>query len=85
MESKPLVRTGQTGGPDVAPFAAAVAALAHMDVQQDVAVAVLGHGHCVKVVTDGLFFMSSLIAGGLLVFVVMPKGVVWCIGDLGTA
>ena len=72
MESEPSVRTGQTGGPHMAPFVAVVAALACMDVQQDVAVVVLGHGCCVEIVADGLFFLSSLIMGSLLVFVVSP-------------
>jgi len=53
-------------------FVAAVAALACMNVQRDVAAAVLGHGGCVEVIADGLFFLSGLLAGGMLVLVVSP-------------
>jgi len=76
---------GQTGGPDMAPFVAAVTVLAHVDVQWDVAAVVLGLGHCVEMVTDGLFFSSGLITGGLLVFMVMPKGLAWYVNDPGMA
>jgi len=79
-----LVRTGQTGGPDMAPFAAAVAALVHVDMQWNVAAVVLGHGRCIEMVTDGLFFLSGMIVGGLLIFVVSPERLAWCVSDLGT-
>jgi hypothetical protein len=55
-----------------------------MHVQRDVVAAVLGCGGCVEVIADRLFFLSSQIVGGMLVFFVSPQGVAWCIGDLGT-
>ena len=69
----------------MAPFAAAVAVLTCMHVQQDVAAAVLGRGGCVEVIADRLFFLSGQIVGSMLVFFVSPQGVVWYVGDLGTA
>ena len=61
-----------------------MAALAHVNVQRDIAVAVLGCGGCIEVVTDGLFFLSGLVAGGMLVLVVLPQSLVWCVSDPGT-
>ena len=80
-----MVRTGRTGGPDVAPFVAAVTALARVHVQRDVAAAVLGRGGCVEMIADRLFFLSGQITGGMLVFFISPQGVARCVGDLGMA
>ena len=69
----------------MAPFAAAVTALAHMHMQWDVVAAVLGRGGCMEVIADHLFFLSSLVVCSMLIFFISPQGVAWHVGDLGMA